>query len=343
MGKNPMNRPYIVGYSDTAASHPHHRAAHGSKTLNMDEPADQVHVLWGALVGGPDETDWHRDITKDYIYNEVAVDYNAAFVGAAAGLYKYYGKAMGNKQMENFPPSELSMKGEIREFFLDAKLEQENSQRTQVTVKLNADSFLPPRYVTDLKIRYFFDISELLENGQTIEDLRVDIYYDENATKSGPVHITKPICWDGGSTYYIEIDWYGYPLYGSREIHFGLVPEMDENFEVHWDPTNDWSRQGITPNYTPANYVTAYTNDGLVWGIEPPNKSVIYGDVNDDGRVSIEDVVKLRLHLLNATKFPVSATGLANAQVKSGTTTISAAHPTIIQDFIVGKILSLPN
>ena len=51
MGKNPMNRAYIVGYSKNAASHPHHRAAHGSKTLNMDEPADQTHVLWGALVG----------------------------------------------------------------------------------------------------------------------------------------------------------------------------------------------------------------------------------------------------------------------------------------------------
>lgn len=84
MGKNPMNRAYIVGYSKNAASHPHHRAAHGSKTLNMDEPADQTHVLWGALVGGPDEKDFHNDQTKDYIYNEVAVDYNAAFVGACA-------------------------------------------------------------------------------------------------------------------------------------------------------------------------------------------------------------------------------------------------------------------
>lgn len=92
MGKNPMNRAYIVGYSKNAASHPHHRAAHGSKTLNMDEPADQTHVLWGALVGGPDEKDFHNDQTKDYIYNEVAVDYNAAFVGACAGLYQYYGK-----------------------------------------------------------------------------------------------------------------------------------------------------------------------------------------------------------------------------------------------------------
>ncbi|MBQ9696685.1 MAG: glycoside hydrolase family 9 protein [Oscillospiraceae bacterium] len=111
MGNNPMGRSYIVGYDlENGASHPHHRASHGSTTLNMDDPADQVHVLWGALVGGPDANDWHRDLTKDYIYNEVAVDYNAAFVGACAGLYNFYGKAAGDKPEANFPPSEESMK-----------------------------------------------------------------------------------------------------------------------------------------------------------------------------------------------------------------------------------------
>ena len=119
MGNNPMGRSYIVGYDlENGASHPHHRAAHGSTTLNMDDPVDQTHVLWGALVGGPDADDWHRDETKDYIYNEVAVDYNAGFVGACAGLYNYYGKAAGDKPEENFPPSEESMKGEIQEFTL---------------------------------------------------------------------------------------------------------------------------------------------------------------------------------------------------------------------------------
>lgn len=29
--------------------------------------------------------------TNDWIYNEVTIDYNAAFVGACAGLYEFYG------------------------------------------------------------------------------------------------------------------------------------------------------------------------------------------------------------------------------------------------------------
>jgi len=94
----------------------------------------------------------------------------------------------------------------------------------------------------------------------------------------------------------------------------------------------DMSVGGATPTPTEPSQPT--TN------VTPATK---LGDVNVDGSVTIEDVVKLRLYLLNAAKYPVTAAGLANAQVKSGTTTISAAHPTIIQDYIVGQIATLPN
>ena len=56
--------------------------------------------FWGALVGGPDLDDYHVDETTDYVYNEVAVDFNAAIVGAMAGLYTYYGE--GHYPLENF-------------------------------------------------------------------------------------------------------------------------------------------------------------------------------------------------------------------------------------------------
>lgn len=49
-GDNPMNRAYEVGYDETAAKFPHHRAASGlTKCEDTDE---QKHVLYGALVGG---------------------------------------------------------------------------------------------------------------------------------------------------------------------------------------------------------------------------------------------------------------------------------------------------
>lgn len=303
MGKNPMNRAYIVGYSKNAASHPHHRAAHGSKTLNMDEPADQTHVLWGALVGGPDEKDFHNDQTKDYIYNEVAVDYNAAFVGACAGLYQYYGKAMGNKPVENFPPSEASMKGDIQEIYIDARVMQETDARSQIEISICNDTSLPPRYISTLSARYFFNINEMLKAGQTIDDLDIEIYYDEeNANTNGEsfATISKPVKWDDNGTYYVEISWDGCAFYGTRVFHFGLIPKMDANYTTHWDPTDDYSRDGlILDEYTRTEKITAYQDGELVWGEEPEGGTVLLGDVNRDGTVNLPDIVLLQKHLCN--------------------------------------------
>ncbi len=101
LGKNPLNRSYIVGYSSNSVKFPHHRASSG--TTHAEDPSPHKHILYGALVGGPDQSDNHVDVTSDYIYNEVAIDYNAALVGACAGLYRYF----GNSSMSvtpNFPP-----------------------------------------------------------------------------------------------------------------------------------------------------------------------------------------------------------------------------------------------
>ncbi|QNU66061.1 glycoside hydrolase family 9 protein [Ruminiclostridium herbifermentans] len=89
LGNNPLNRNYIVGYNSVSAKYPHHRASSGFS--RCEETGPQKYVLYGALVGGPDGNDQHIDSTADYIYNEVTIDYNAAFVGACAGLYRFFG------------------------------------------------------------------------------------------------------------------------------------------------------------------------------------------------------------------------------------------------------------
>ena len=42
--------------------------------------------LTGALIGGPDENDVFEDKRDNYQQNEVALDYNAGFQGALAGI-----------------------------------------------------------------------------------------------------------------------------------------------------------------------------------------------------------------------------------------------------------------
>ena len=43
-------------------------------------------ILYGALVGGPDQSDKYSDKRNDYIANEVATDYNAGFQSLAAAV-----------------------------------------------------------------------------------------------------------------------------------------------------------------------------------------------------------------------------------------------------------------
>jgi len=80
----------VVGFKPNASSMPHHRAASGTSTAESDGTPSK-YVLVGALCGGPtDANGTYQDLRSDYKANEVAIDYNAGFVGAAAGLYYHY-------------------------------------------------------------------------------------------------------------------------------------------------------------------------------------------------------------------------------------------------------------
>jgi endoglucanase len=268
MGNNPMGYSYIVGYGDAWAQHPHHRAAHGSTNNNMNVPTEHKHTLWGALVGGPDGDDVHKDETTDYVYNEVAIDYNAAFVGALAGEYLHYGE--GDEPVADFPPLEPK----VDEFYIEAKVEQENKERTQVTVRIHNDSIHPPRFDTALGCRYYFNISEMLEAGQSIDDVSLAIMYDEvNSNSSGQqsTKVTGPFAVDAASgIYYIQLDWEGAKFFGTKELQFALVAAQDSNYTTHWDPTNDYSRNGLSSTKRAlTKYIPVYSGGKLVFGTEP--------------------------------------------------------------------------
>ena len=349
MGKNPMNRPYIVGWSPTAASHPHHRAAHGSKDLNMDHPENQVHVLWGALVGGPDAGDWHRDITKDYVYNEVAVDYNAAIVGACAGLYYFYGDET-MKIQENFPPPESSYKTpeELREFILKAAVGDDGNRSTQILLEFTNETLLPPRYLNEVKVRYYFNISELIEGGQTLDDINVEMQYDKMAANSQNEYQVKTelVQYNDKGDCYLE--WPDFKFYGEMDYQFAIVaPKLhvtvgEDGNEKHvaiWDSSNDYSRKGMVSqeelgkslNECPEEFegMTMYVDGEHVWGtapegapepegVKPSNVdgTVSYGDVNVDKRVDVSDAVLLSRMLAEDKTAKITSQGKLNADCK---------------------------
>jgi len=66
---------------------PHHRGASCNEHGRCDcSDTPSANILYGALVGGPDEDDSYRDDCRDYKHSEVAIDYNAGFTSAVAAL-----------------------------------------------------------------------------------------------------------------------------------------------------------------------------------------------------------------------------------------------------------------
>lgn len=263
MGKNPLNRSYIVGYGNSA-KHPHHRAAHGSATNSMFDPPQHKHILYGALVGGPGASDEHKDSTSDFVYNEVAIDYNAGLVGALAGIYNYFGQ--GQLPIPNFVPADPP----LTEYGIEARIEQENTERSQISLRINNVPAYPPRLTVTPMARYFFNISEMLPYNQTIADLSTAIYYDESSVLGYPVIVSGPSAWDAANgIYYMEFQW-PQGIYGKRELQFALIARQDPvNYKAHWDPTNDFSHQGLTTTYAPTPYVSVYIDGKLILGSEP--------------------------------------------------------------------------
>jgi hypothetical protein len=94
LGDNSKNYSYMVGFGSNYPKFPHHRAASGRcefAPLNEKKSQPEKNILYGALVGGPDMSDNYADDIEDYVHSEVGIDYNAGFVGALAGITKYYG------------------------------------------------------------------------------------------------------------------------------------------------------------------------------------------------------------------------------------------------------------
>ncbi len=89
LGRNSYNYSFLVGYGDKCPTHYHHRASNPGTGNPKDDTAAK-YLVYGALIGGPDGSGY-QDYQDSYTYTEPALDYNACFALACAGLYRLYG------------------------------------------------------------------------------------------------------------------------------------------------------------------------------------------------------------------------------------------------------------
>ncbi|MFD7659574.1 glycoside hydrolase family 9 protein [Actinosynnema sp. NPDC059797] len=251
LGDNPRNASYVVGFGANPPRNPHHRTAHGAWADTMQEPATSRHVLYGALVGGPGtNNDAYKDDRTDFVANEVALDYNAGFTGALARLYKEY----GGTPLANFPVAETPDGPELT---VQASVNQSAAGFTEVKAFVINKSAWPARTFNG-SLRYYFT----LDGTTTPDQVTVTTNYNQCGTPSAP----RP---HGGRVYYVDVPCPDvYP--GGQSAHRHEV-QFRITSAGAWDPTNDWSYEGLGQGNTVAltDRLTLVQDGAVQWGREP--------------------------------------------------------------------------
>jgi hypothetical protein len=222
LGDNPQGRSYVVGFGHNAPVNPHHRTAHGSWANDLNTPASNRNVLFGALVGGPGPDDSYKDERGNFVSNEVACDYNAGFTGALARLVREY----GGEPLRDFPPRPRAEE----EFFVEASVNASGPNFTEIRALLYNRSCAPARAPADLRFRYYVDLSEVEKAGLGVKDVKVTLNYHQNAVISDlkPVEGSK-------SAYYLE-------------VRFGRTGREPARGTVPAGVTADGSARGLGPD-----------------------------------------------------------------------------------------------
>lgn len=292
-------RSYVVGFGENAPKSPHHRGSQASWFDQKKVPAYNRHVLYGALVGGPNLQGKYVDDVEDFQANEVACDYNAGFVGALAKMYK----AHGGNPIKDFKSIEEKTNDE---FYVEARVNAKDKNFIEIKAYLYNKSGWPAKVGDKLSFRYFMDLSELYEAGFTKDDLKITTNYNDGAKMS------EVLPWDEKNhIYYVIADFTGTKIYPGgqsdyrKEVQFRIAAPAETNF---WDNSNDFSFEGIPtsseedPKQT--ENIPVYDDGGLVYGKTPIGGQtlVTLGDVNGDGNVDMLDYVKLKMFLSKKDK-----------------------------------------
>jgi hypothetical protein len=221
-------------------------------------PPSHRHVLYGALVGGPDQSGGYTDDISNYTTNEVACDYNAGLAACSIKMYALY----GGSAVSGFPAAETRED----EFFCEASATSSGSSQTDIRMYVNNRSGWPARFVKNLGFRYYMDLSEVSSSGKSPTDVKAAYNYVEF-----PVTISSPTL-ASGSIYYFQVSFNdGTSVYPggnaqyAAEVQLRITPPSGAT----WDASNDPSFKGLTNTDTKTANIPVYDGTTLIFGTEP--------------------------------------------------------------------------
>jgi endoglucanase len=275
LGDNPDKRSYMCGFGNNPPKNPHHRGAHGTWNDNLTGPPEtNRHILYGALVGGPGNSDNYKDDRGDYISNEVATDYNAGITGVLA-------KILSEGTNITLPAIPKETVGE--EYVATIKSNSSGSDYFEPAINIFNRTAWPARMPKKLSFRYFIDIAEGVAKGFKASDYTLKLNYAPDATLLPGLKL-----WTG-TIYYAEIEYNNALFYpggqspSRRECQIRVTGPAGA-----WNSSNDFSNTGVTNESTNTLYIPIYENGVKIYGNEPPRPLS-----NTDYDLAIQNSIKV--------------------------------------------------
>lgn len=374
LGDNADGQSFVVGYGEKSPKNPHHRTAHGSWKNDLAIPDTNRHVLYGALVGGPNQDGSYEDDRQNYINNEVATDYNAGFTALLCKMVDKYGGTTDS----SFPQPE---KHDGPEFYVESLVKGMDDSGATISFKMTNHSAWPARVQDNLSFRYYMDLSELISAGYSPSDLVVRCDRDQSAMYASSGYSNaeiSPVTQYDGNIYYVEVSFPDgrvvLPISEGMQQCEILLALVFPNYGSGWDASNDPSNKELlnSEDSIVSMHVPVYINGELYYGTEPDGttadgnsssvptttsptttaakpattttaaEEVIYGDANCDGNVDISDAVMVKCYLINNKKFTLSKQGLLNSDVQGSGNGVNAQDAVTIQKYVIKSITKLP-
>jgi len=285
LGDNPLNKSYMIGFDNDGTGEyltvAHHRGAYGAwrsfehfvKTKPFYRPDEVRHTLHGGLLLGNNAPDDSFDgQVMNHKHCETAIYANARFQAVLAGLIADDIGSGGPADDNAFPPEEernnnTDLYTTDREFFVVAKIIENNSASLKVQVELHNRTRWPARRTGDMSFRCYFKP----DNNADISEYSANI--GSSNVKS---EISGPIAVEGCGAY-VEVsfpdDSIGPFVAGNCtqwcNYHQAVFKISAPNANA-WDINNDWSYEGLTVEDAIIPHFPVYQNGELVGGEEPP-------------------------------------------------------------------------
>ena len=344
---------FVVGLTDNSAKYAHHRAASGYSSFDEmgknSQYSSNGHVLVGALVGGPlDANGTYNDTVQDYEANEVTLDYNAALVGAAAGLYSKYntGSAVDPSTIPGVKGGSTPITTTTTTSGGDTTATTTSPDKTTTTTTTTAPVQTDKRVVEVSVPSGATELSFQLKGADEVEAV-----INTNGGK-----ISGAFDYSDTSGQYMQFGTFDTTSDTITADVAGIQAQNDTVTLHIW-----WSENGATISKVNLIYheavtttttkkttttTTTTTTSTTTTSSNTTENDILYGDANCDGKVDISDAVMILQALSNKDKYGVTGSdpthiteqGMKNADCNKSRDGVTTSDALAVQKYVIGLV-----